>query len=205
MAAYYACAALALLRWAATRDRHDAALAALLALACTQIAKPGLAWALTLVPGVIVALLPRIGLKIAAAGLAFALFVLAVLAQTRMVVMGHCAASRICARRGRRSARATCCSATGISCGTRCLPRHCSRGGNLATPTLAPLTVVAATGAILLFAVFAFPEAAGWLAGQTTFNRATLHFAPVAVVFAALAFQEFAARWRAAAADARGS
>ncbi len=50
---------------------------------------------------------------------------------------------------------------------------------------------------------FAFPEAAVRLADQTTFNRATLHFAPVAVVFVALAFQAFAVRWRAAAADAR--
>ena len=41
LAAFYACAVAALLRFAATRDSRDAALAAVLAFACTQIESPG--------------------------------------------------------------------------------------------------------------------------------------------------------------------
>ena len=68
MAAFYTCAVLALLRWGATRDPRDAALVAVLAIACTQVKIPGIVWALTLAPGVIVALLPRLGPKLVLAG-----------------------------------------------------------------------------------------------------------------------------------------
>ena len=68
LAAYYTCAVLALLRWIATRDLRDAALAVLLAWACTQITNAGFAWAATLVPGAIVALMPARGLKTASGG-----------------------------------------------------------------------------------------------------------------------------------------
>jgi hypothetical protein len=204
MAAYYACAVLAFLRWAATRDRHDAALTALLALACTQIAIPGLAWALTLLPGVIVVLLPRAGLKVAAGGLAALLFALAVAAQTRMVVMGHALHLEF-------APAWSALAESYLLFGNWNLLWYAVPVAallawrQLAAPALAPLTVIAATAAILLLAVFAFPEAAARFAGRTTFNRATLHFAPVAVVFAVLAFREFATRWIAAAADTQGT
>ena len=48
LAAYYACAALAFLRFAASRDLRDVLLAVVLALACTQIKAPGIGWAATL-------------------------------------------------------------------------------------------------------------------------------------------------------------
>jgi len=77
---------------------------------------------------------------------------------------------------------------------------------DLASPALAPLTMIVVAGAVLLFFVFAFPAARVWAADQTTLNRATLHFAPLLAVFSALAFRAFALRWAKtrSAADARG-
>jgi hypothetical protein len=89
LAAYYTCAVLAFLRWVATRDPREAGLMALLAFACTQIRSPGVAWALTLVPGVIVAIAPRRGVRWCATGLGAALFLLAVLAQSHPVILGR--------------------------------------------------------------------------------------------------------------------
>ena len=89
MAVYYTGAALAFLRWTQSRSPRDAGLAVFLAVACTQIKVPGLIWALTLLPGVVVALLPRQGPKVVAIGLAVVLFALAVLAQTHPVVFNY--------------------------------------------------------------------------------------------------------------------
>ncbi|HMA31280.1 MAG TPA: hypothetical protein VKT00_05645, partial [Casimicrobiaceae bacterium] len=89
MAAYYAMAALALWRWTLSHRPGDATLALLLAVACVTIKTPGIVWALTLVPAVIVALLPQRGLRIVGIGVAAALFVLLVLARTHPVVLGY--------------------------------------------------------------------------------------------------------------------
>jgi hypothetical protein len=59
---------------------------------------------------------------------------------------------------------------------------------------LAPLTLVVAAGATLLFVVVAFPNARAALTDQTSVNRITLQFAPLAVVFVARAFRAFADR-----------
>lgn len=198
MAAFYTGAVLAFLRWAATRDRHDAALAILLAFACTQIVDPGLVWALTLVPGLIVALVPRIGLKIAASGLAALLFLLAVVAQSSFALMGYTVHLRF----------APAWSAAGDSAFVLgnwnllwygVIVAALLAGRALVSPALAPLTLVAAAGALFLLAVFAFPDVGLWFADQVSLNRATLPFAPVAVVFAVLAFHAFSLRWTQAA------
>jgi len=203
VAAYYTCAVLALLRWTATRDRRDAALAALLALACTEIARPGFAWVLTLLPAVIVALWPRIGQKVAAAGLVAVLLVLATAAQTTLVVSGHPLHLEFAPA---WSALAESYFLLGnwnlLWYGVPVAVLLCWR--QLASPGLAPLAVVAAAGVLVLFVVLAFPAAAAWLVGPTTMNRATLHFAPVAVVVAALTFQGFATDWTGAAARRGG-
>ena len=76
----YALAALALHRWALRRDFRDAALALVLALACTTIDASGRVLMMTLLPGVVVALWPRQGIKVVAwsfgAGLLVLLFLM---------------------------------------------------------------------------------------------------------------------------------
>ena len=200
LAAYYTCAVLSLLRWVAKRDPSDAAIAALLAVACIDIKNPGLAWALTLVPGALVAWLPRNGFRIAATGLAAILFLLAIVAQTSTTILG-------------RTVHLDFAPAWAALWGSYFLSGNWNllwygvlvaailAWRQLASPALAPLTLVVASGAIVLFAIFAFPDAALLLADQTTFNRASLHFAPIALIFAACAFRAFALQWTRKATD----
>jgi len=56
----------------------------------------------------------------------------------------------------------------------------------LREPTLLPLTVVTAAGLSFLFFVFAFTDAAVWMADLTTANRATLHIVPLLVYLGVL-------------------
>ena len=89
MATIYTLAALAFYRWAMRRHRLDAALALGLALCCPLIKIPGLVWALTLLPGVVVALMPRRGLNVVGIAYALGLFALLALARTNIVILGY--------------------------------------------------------------------------------------------------------------------
>jgi hypothetical protein len=66
---------------------------------------------------------------------------------------------------------------------------------------------VIVAGTVFLFVVVTFTNVSAWVADRTTVSRATLHFAPVAAVFSALAFRAFALRWadRRAIGDAPGA
>jgi hypothetical protein len=204
LAAYYTCAVLASLRWIATRDLRDAALAVVLAWACTQIATAGVVWVATLIPGAIVVFLPARGLRIATAALAATVFLLAVLAQTTPTVLGHQLHLDF------DPAWSTLTDSYFLLGSWNLLWYGALAAAllswrELASRSLAPLTTVVAAGAILLFVIFAFPNAGALIAGPIPFNRATLHFAPLLVVFAALAFRAFALRWAATHADAGAS
>jgi hypothetical protein len=200
LAAFYTGAALALLRWADSRDAGDLALAVALAVASTQITTPGFAWALTLVPGVVVATMPRNGARIFVAGWAASLFALAVLAQTNIPVFGHVVHLDYAPDwdaffdshfvQGDWNLLWYAVPIAAILAGRQ-----------LAAPALAPMTAIAASGATLVLVGLAFPTAPAWMGGATPLNRATLHFAPFATAFAVLAFRAFAERWQAAAAD----
>src|SRR5438552_721056 len=89
LAGVYTCAALALHRWVLRRDARDAALALLLALACPLVETSGSVWALTLVPGGVVAIFPRRGPKLVAFGFGAAALVVLVLAQSEPVLLGY--------------------------------------------------------------------------------------------------------------------
>ena len=76
----YTLSALALYRWATTKEIRDAVLACAFALACPAIAPSGLIWLFTLASGAIVVVWPRRGLKVllwAYGALALALLALA--------------------------------------------------------------------------------------------------------------------------------
>jgi hypothetical protein len=202
MSAYYTCAALALMRWAANRDSRDAAMLVVMAFACTQLCPPGFVWTMTLVPGVVVALAPRVGLKMAAAGLGVLLLLLAVLAQTEFEFLDWSWHLDF------RPAWSTLSEGYLLLGNWNLLwygvpVAALLAGRQLASPRLAPLTMVAASGAVFLFVIFAFPDVGRAITGSMTFSRATLHYAPLATVFAALAFHAFTANWnvRIGAAD----
>ena len=200
LAAYYTAAALALLRWHDRRDPRDAGLALLLAIACTQIKNPGIFWALTLVPGVAVALVPRHAARFAAVGFGGALLVLAVLAQTSTTIFNyrlHLEFDPVWAPLGESlfllgNWHLLWYAALAVAV----LARR-----ELVVPALLPLTFVIAGGALFLFVALAFTNARAWVTDQSTVNRATLHLAPLLVVFVMVGFRAFATRWAAAHRD----
>ena len=204
MAAYYAGATLAFLRWAESRSVRDAALALLLAIACTQIKVPGLVWALTLLPGVVVALLPRQGPKIVVVGLALVLFALAVLAQTSPVILNYRLHLDF-EPAWRALVETHFLLSNWHLLWYAVVVAALLAWRELASPALTPLTVVVATGGLFLVVVFSFTNARLWVTEQTTINRATLHIAPLAVVFTVLAFRAFAQRWSASHTTAQQS
>jgi hypothetical protein len=204
LAAFYACAVAGLMRWNATRDRADAALMILLAFACTQVAASGLGWTATLLFGLIVALLPRHGMRIAVAGLVALIFVLAISAQTSFHVAGyslHLQFAPAWAALGESyfvlgSWNILWYAVLGV------IPLA---GRSLVSPPLAALTLVAAAAVLFVFALFAFPAIAAWRGDRVTLDRATLQFAPVAVMFAVTAFHAFSIRWDRMARDWQGT
>ncbi len=180
MAAVYALAAMAFYRWAMRRDIHDGAMALLLACACPMIKTPGWIWAATLVPGVVIAVLPRRGARVV--GIAFALAALALLAlaRTEPTILGyrlHLDFAPAWAQlvksyylMGNWNLLWYAVAAL-VVFGWR----------QLTKPPLLPLAVVAAAGLSFLFFVFAFNDAAAWLGDLTAANRATMQIVPMLV------------------------
>ncbi len=196
LAAFYAIGVLAFLHWNASRSFADAAIALLLLAACTQTKNPGIAWAATVGPAVLIALWPKQGLKLAAAASCGAFLLFAILAQTHPVIFGYQLHLDY-------APEWSALVESYLLLGNWHLLWYAAIAASLLAwrgllvPRLAPLTAVVAAGTLFLFFVFGFTTARAWVTEQTTVNRATLHFAPVIAIFAVLAFREFAARWSA--------
>ena len=202
LAGYYACAVLALMRWAMTRDAGNAAAVAVLALAGTQIAAPGGGWAATLLLGTIVVVCPRRGARNVAAMIGGVLLGLLVLAQSSPTVYGqrlHFNYDPEWAALGEGYFLLGSWNLLWYGAIAAALLAW----RDLVSPSLAPLTMIVCGGITLLFTLVAFPNARGLIADEVTIGRATLQFAPVLVIFAALAFHSFALRCANVAVDAR--
>ena len=196
MAAYFTLAALATLAWIRTRSPGDAILALLLAIACPYIKTPGIVWVSTLVPAVVVALLPRQGVRVVATGFALAIVTLIVLAQTSPVVLNYRlhldfvpawgALIESFFMLGNWNLLWYGVIAVAILAGPR-----------LASHPIAPFTMIMAAGALFLAVVFTLTNAREWVETQTTINRAVLHLAPLAAVWMLVAFRTWAKRGEA--------
>ncbi|NDP44027.1 MAG: hypothetical protein GZ089_15135 [Aromatoleum sp.] len=197
LAAYYAAAVLAFMRWHATRERSEALLAVFLAVACTQIRSPGLAWALTIALGAVVALLPARGVRFAGIAGGIVLLVLAGLARTNPVIAGHSLHLALDPAWAGLGESAFLLGSWNLlwfgAIGAAILA-----GRDLVAPALAPLSSIVGAALLLFFAMFAFPDIRFWLAEVTLINRLMLQIAPVAVSFMVLAFRAFATRMAAA-------
>jgi len=155
---------------------------------------------LTLVPGVAVALAPRHAARFAAIGFGSALVVLLVLAQTSTTIFNYRLHLEF------DPAWATLGESFFVlgnwhllwygALAALLLARR-----QLVAPALLPLTFVIASGALFLFVALAFTNARAWVTDQTTVNRATLHLAPLGVVFMMLAFRAFGEHWAGAHRD----
>jgi hypothetical protein len=187
MGAYFSLAALAGLRWVATREAGDGLLALLFLAACPLVKVPGAAWALTLVPGLLVALLGRTGIRLALIGFACVGVVLVVLAQTTAHVMGYDLHLDFAPAWGSLGNSFFLLSNWHLLwygvIGVAILGRR-----QLLSPSLAPLTMVVGTAFVFLFVVFGFTTARDWVENQTTVNRAVLHAAPLIAVWMLLVF-----------------
>jgi hypothetical protein len=202
LATFLTCAVLAGLMALDTRSRVHASVALVLALALPMIKNPGWAWLATLVPGIVVGLLPARGMRIAAAG--WALAVLAALALSRFdanILNYHLHLQLQVPWHGLVEAY--------LSFGNWhllfwllpavLLVAHAS----LDARGIAPLTAVIVSGVLFLLLGFSLTNAFAWVEDQSTVNRATLHLAPLIGVWMLLLMQRALAPAALAGAEIR--
>jgi hypothetical protein len=190
MSGYLTLGVLAGLRWFDLRGRRDALIALVLLVACVTIKNPGKAWLLVLVPGLVAALLPRAGVKVALGGLAVVVVALVALARFNASLLGYrLGLEFVPPWQGLWDAWFAYANWHLLWFGAIVVPILARR--HLLAPGLAPLTLVVATGLLFLFFGFAFTNAAQWVADQSTVNRATMHLAPLVAIWMVLLFR----RW----------
>jgi hypothetical protein len=185
MGAVYALAAMAFYRWALRRDLRDAVIALFLAGACPLIKTPGWVWAATLIPGVVIALLPRRGPHIVGIGFALAALTLLALARAEPTILGYRLHLNF-APAWAQLVKSYYLMGNWNLLWYAVVALLAFGWRRLKEPPLLPLTAVTAAGLAFLFFVFAFTEAAVWLADLTTANRATLHIVPLLVYLGVL-------------------
>ena len=183
MAAYLTLGTLAALRFLRTRGAADGGLALLLLAACVMIKIPGKAWIVVLLPGLAVAASPRWGRKLAGAAFVLAAAGILVLTQTGGINILNYRVSAEFGLPWRALLDAY------FSYGNWHLLWYCVVAAvvlgrrQLMAPGVAPLTCIVAAALLFLFIGFAFTNAGAWVEDQSTVNRATLHIAPVVVVW----------------------
>jgi hypothetical protein len=191
MAGYLTLSALAGYLCIRSRSPHDLVPALLFAAALPLIKNPGRIWLPLLLPGIVVAIAPRRGLRIVAGAFAAAAAAFLVLAQTNPVVLGyqlHLAFDL--PWRGLLDAYFNYANwhllwyavVAAVILGRKVL----------FSPEVAPLTVVIGGGLLFLLFGFAFTNARVWVDDQSTVNRATLHLAPLLFIWVIVVFRAWA-------------
>jgi hypothetical protein len=190
MSTYLTLTALSSLRFVRTRDWADLVLALVLAAACIVIKNPGKVWLLVLIPGILVAWLPRHGLRIAAACFAVAAIGALVLTRIGLTILGyHLQLEFDMPWNGLSEAYFTFANWHLLFYGA--LAAALLGWRHLLSRELAPLTIIVAAGVAFLLFGFAFTNARIWVEDQSTVNRATLHLAPLIVVWMLMTFREW--------------
>lgn len=188
MSTYFTLAALAALRFVRTRDAADLVLAVFLVSACVIIKNPGKIWVAMLVPGMAAALLPRHGLRFAAACFGAAAIGALVLTRSGMTILGyHLQLDFDMPWRGLTEAYFDFANWHLLFYGMLAVALLGWR--QLLSRELAPLTIIVAAGLAFLMFGFAFTNARLWVEDQSTVNRATLHLAPLIVVWMVMTFR----------------
>jgi hypothetical protein len=179
------------LRFVRTRAFADVALALVLGAACVVITNPGKFWLMMLVPGLVAAFLPRYGLRLA--GACFTLAALAALVLTRIDVtlLGyHLQLEFDMPWNGLAQAYFAFANWHLLIYGALAVAALGWR--HLISRELAPLTLIVAAGVAFLMFGFAFTNARLWVEDQSGVNRATLHLAPLIVVWMLMTFRAWA-------------
>ena len=202
LAMYFCVAILACLRWLRTREPADAALALLMLAACPLLKVPGRIWALLALPALLVGLLPR-GTAHRGAGYAAAVFGLLLLAQTSPVILGYQLHLDF-APDWEALANSFFLYDNWHLLWYGAIAVALLGRRQLLSPQLAPLTVVVAGGVIFVAFVLLFTNARIWLSDQSTVNRATLHMAPVVVIWMLVVFRAWTQTLRTGGATCAG-
>jgi hypothetical protein len=182
VAAYLVLGTIAALHAIRTRSTGDAVLAVLLLAAMPLVKNPGKAWIVMLMPAFIVAALPRLGLRIAAGLLAAAILALAVGARSGITLLGYKFYLQPLMHWGALF-DAYFSFANWHLLWYAAIATAVLGGRHLLSREVAPFTVAIASGLLFLFIGFAFTHASQWVEDQSTVNRATLHLAPLVIVW----------------------
>ena len=182
MAAYLTLGTLAALRFLRKRSAADAGLAILLLVACAMVKNPGKVWIVVLLPGLAVAAFPCWGRKLAGAAFIAAAVAILVLTQSGVRILNYQLSAAF-------AMPWNALFDAYFSFGNWNLLWYCAVAAavlgwrQLLARDVAPLTCIVAAGLMFLFIGFAFTNAGAWVEDQSTVNRATLHIAPVVVVW----------------------
>lgn len=164
------------------RSAADAALAAVLLAACVVIKNPGKAWLIVLIPALITAAMPRRGLQLAGAAFAAAALAILWLARNSVNLLGYQLSPQF-------AMPWNALFDAYFSFANWNLLWYCAVATaalawrQLLTRDVAPWTCAIAAGLVFLFVGFAFTNAGVWVEDQSTVNRATLHLAPLVVLW----------------------
>jgi hypothetical protein len=182
LAVYYSLAAIALWQWSIAQDRAQLALAAALAIACPLTKNPGWVWLLTLLPALIVTLLPTRGLRVVYALGVAAILALIALGQADVVILNYRLRSTF--QPVWEPLWQNYYEYANWHLLWYLLPAGMLLNyRRLLRPPLVAGTVTVVSGLAFLFVVFGFSKAAAWVTDYTTVNRATLHLAPLLVFY----------------------
>jgi hypothetical protein len=201
MAAYVTLGALAGWRWARLRRLEDLLLLGIALAALPTIKNPGKAWLVLLLPGVAVAAWPRWGLRAAGAIVGAGALVLLILAQTSPTILGY-RIQYAGALPWQGLLDAYFLYASWHLLWFAVLAVAVLGARSLLCRDAAPFTVTLGLGLLFLLFGFAFTNASTWVDDQSTVNRATLHLAPLFVVWMLLVYRDWAGRLSGAAATA---
>lgn len=178
LACYLAAGALAGFRALERRARSDALVAVLFLAALPMIKIPGWIWIATLVPGVVVALLPRVGVRLVMIGWVLAIALAFLLGRYELAIFGYRLHFQLDVPwRGLSEAYFSFDNWHLLFWALPVILIAARR--HLVSRELAPLTVAVGSGVLFLLVGFSISSAAVWVEDQSTVNRATLHLAPL--------------------------
>jgi len=193
MAAYYTVAAVAALRWIERRGIDDALLALAFVAACPLIKTPGIIWAMTIVAAVVVGAWPRGGLRLVGLSAAALAVLLSITSRYSPTVLGYTVhltfAPAWAALRDSFFMLGNWHLLWYAVLAVAILGRR-----EAAERPLQPFTTLIVAGFSFLLLVFGVTNARDWVADQTTVNRAALHLAPLAALWALAVFRRYATR-----------
>jgi hypothetical protein len=189
MGAFYGLAAMAFFHWTRKRDFWQGAMALLFGLGCILIKQPGIAWALTFLPALLIVFMPRAGLMGISMLTATAVATLFFLGEKDFHLFGYHVHLRFAAdwlpfwqnmmvMDNWHLLWYLVVTALVLS-----FPR-------LLAPPFRSMTILLLSAVSFLAVVFFFTHVQAWAEDYTTINRALLHMVPMLLFYVMVLFRE---------------